>query len=128
MNSEDNFPDINGILDSLEKSVSHKDPKEEPTKEENILLDVPSDYEQNPLWDEFIDQVHEDRARVGRRPYMIDNDIVATFDQCDIDGYNKTHLINSILRVFIKANIDRFKEYPKELIPSILDQCVKEEQ
>ena len=46
-----------------------------------------------------------------RRVYPIDNDIINTLKQCNINRMSTATMINSILRAFIEQNKDQLREH-----------------
>jgi hypothetical protein len=113
------LPDIDGIVKDIkgQKTISGQskaDSQEKPSE------DVPADTDNAPAsdcgssWDVFIrcSQGYDYRVRNDdRRVYPIDNDIINTFKQCDINKMSTATMINSILRAFIQQNKDKLREH-----------------
>ena len=65
-------------------------------------------------WEVFLrcSQSYDYRVRNDdRRVYPIDNDIINTLKQCNINRMSTATMINSILRAFIEQNKDQLREH-----------------
>ena len=113
------LPDIDGIVKDIrgQKTISgqskadekEKQPEETPADTENT-----SSSEGGSSWEVFLrcSQSYDYRVRNDdRRVYPIDNDIINTLKQCNINRMSTATMINSILRAFIEQNKDRLREH-----------------
>ena len=113
------LPDIDGIVKDIrgQKTISgqskadekEKQPEETPADTENT-----SSSEAGSSWEVFLkcSQTYDYRVRNDdRRVYPIDNDIINTLKQCNINRMSTATMINSILRAFIEQNKDRLREH-----------------
>ena len=113
------LPDIDGIVKDIkgQKTISGQskaDSQEKPAE------DIPADTDNAPAsdggssWEVFLrcSQGYDYRVRNDdRRVYPIDNDIINTLKQCDINRMSTATMINSILRAFIQQNKDKLREH-----------------
>lgn len=113
------LPDIDGIVKDIkgQKTISGQSKAE---SQEKPAEGVPADTDNAPAsnggssWDVFIrcSQGYDYRVRNDdRRVYPIDNDIINTLKQCDINKMSTATMINSILRAFIQQNKDKLREH-----------------
>lgn len=113
------LPDIDGIVKDIkgQKTISSQ-PKA--GSQEQLSEDAPTDTDDVPTsdggssWEVFIrcSQGYDYRVRNDdRRVYPIDNDIINTLKQCDINRMSTATMINSILRAFIEQNRDKLREH-----------------
>ena len=113
------LPDIDGIVKDIkgQKTVSGQskaDDKVQQGEETPADKDHASSSEGGSGWDVFLrcSQSYDYRVRNDdRRVYPIDNDIINTLKQCDINRMSTATMINSILRAFIEQNKDRLREH-----------------
>lgn len=96
--------------------------KESPSKE----IAKNSDNADNNLWTAFKQQIDKDAKRTNRSTNLIpiDPDLVETFRQCDLKCATWVS-INSIIRVFLEANLDKLKEYRVTPTKSLFDKSEK---
>ena len=113
------LPDIDGIVKDIkgQKTVSGQSKADEKVQQAD---DAPADKnntsssEGGSSWEVFLkcSQSYDYRVRNDdRRVYPIDNDIINTLKQCDINRMSTATMINSILRAFIEQNKDRLREH-----------------
>lgn len=113
------LPDIDGIVKDIkgQKTISGQSKVE---CQEKPSEDAPSDTDNAPAsdggssWEVFLrcSQGYDYRVRNDdRRVYPIDNDIINTLKQCDINKMSTATMINSILRSFIEQNKDKLREH-----------------
>ena len=113
------LPDIDGIVKDIkgQKTVSGQskdDNKEQKSDESPADTDNTTSSEGGSSWDVFLkcSQSYDYRVRNDdRRVYPIDNDIINTLKQCDINRMSTATMINSILRAFIEQNKERLREH-----------------
>ena len=113
------LPDIDGIVKDIkgQKTVSGQskaDDKVQQGEETPADKDNASSSEGGSSWEVFLkcSQSYDYRVRNDdRRVYPIDNDIINTLKQCDINRMSTATMINSILRAFIEQNKDRLREH-----------------
>ena len=113
------LPDIDGIVKDIkgQKTVSGQskdDNKEQKSDESPADTDNTTSSEGGSSWDVFLkcSQSYDYRVRNDdRRVYPIDNDIINTLKQCDINRMSSATMINSILRAFIEQNKERLREH-----------------
>lgn len=63
------------------------------------------------LWDQFLNELQEKENSSQRVTCRIDSDLAYTLDECKINNSCRTDMINSILRCFIKQNLNRFAKF-----------------
>ena len=113
------LPDIDGIVKDIkgQKTVSGQSKADEKVQQAD---DAPADKnntsssEGGSSWEVFLkcSQSYDYRVRNDdRRVYPIDNDIINTLKQCDINRMSTATMINAILRAFIEQNKDRLREH-----------------
>ena len=113
------LPDIDGIVKDIkgQKTVSgqskddNKDQKSEDSPEDT---DTTASTGSGSSWEVFLkcSQTYDYRVRNDdRRVYPIDNDIINTFRQCNINKMSTATIINSVLRAFIEQNKDKLREH-----------------
>ena len=113
------LPDIDGIVKDIkgQKTVSGQskdDNKDQKSDESPSDTDNTTSSEGGSSWEVFLkcSQSYDYRVRNDdRRVYPIDNDIINTLKQCDINRMSTATMINSILRAFIEQNKDRLREH-----------------
>lgn len=113
------LPDIDGIVKDIkgQKTVSGKsndDNKDQKSDESHTDTDNATSSEGGSSWEVFLkcSQSYDYRVRNDdRRVYPIDNDIINTLKQCDINRMSTATMINSILRAFIEQNKERLREH-----------------
>ena len=113
------LPDIDGIVKDIkgQKTVSGQskdDNKEQKSEDSPADTDNTTSSEGGSSWDVFLkcSQSYDYRVRNDdRRVYPIDNDIINTLKQCDINRMSTATMINSILRAFIEQNKERLREH-----------------
>ena len=113
------LPDIDGIVKDIkgQKTVSGQskdDNKDQKSDESSADTDNTTSSEGGSSWEVFLkcSQSYDYRVRNDdRRVYPIDNDIINTLKQCDINRMSTATMINSILRAFIEQNKDRLREH-----------------
>ena len=65
-------------------------------------------------------ELPREKPAAGQKIYNIDSDIIETISQCKFPG-STTHVVNTILRVFLKANIEQLIKIRKERAVTIFD-------
>ena len=113
------LPDIDGIVKDIkgQKTVSGQskdDNKDQKPDESPADTDNTTSSEGGSSWEVFLkcSQSYDYRVRNDdRRVYPIDNDIINTLKQCDINRMSTATMINSILRAFIEQNKERLREH-----------------
>ena len=113
------LPDIDGIVKDIkgQKTVSGQskdDNKDQKSEDSPADTDNTTSSEGGSSWEVFLkcSQSYDYRVRNDdRRVYPIDNDIINTLKQCDINRMSTATMINSILRAFIEQNKDRLREH-----------------
>ena len=113
------LPDIDGIVKDIkgQKTVSGQskaDKKEQQPEEAPDDTENTSSSEGGSSWEVFLkcSQSYDYRVRNDdRRVYPIDNDLINTLKQCDINRMSTATMINSILRAFIEQNKERLREH-----------------
>ena len=113
------LPDIDGIVKDIkgQKTVSgqSKDDNEDQKSEDSPAdTDTTASTGSGSSWEVFLkcSQGYDYRVRNDdRRVYPIDNDIINTLKQCDINRMSTATMINSILRAFIEQNKERLREH-----------------
>ena len=113
------LPDIDGIVKDIkgQKTVSGQskdDNKDQKSDESSADTDNTTSSEGGSSWEVFLkcSQSYDYRVRNDdRRVYPIDNDIINTLKQCDINRMSTATMINSILRAFIEQNKERLREH-----------------
>ena len=113
------LPDIDGIVKDIkgQKTVSgqSKDDNEDQKSEDSPAdTDTTASTGSGNSWEVFLkcSQSYDYRVRNDdRRVYPIDNDIINTLKQCDINRMSTATMINSILRAFIEQNKERLREH-----------------
>ena len=113
------LPDIDGIVKDIkgQKTVSGQskdDNKDQKSEDSPADTDNTTSSEGGSSWDVFLkcSQSYDYRVRNDdRRVYPIDNDIINTLKQCDINRMSTATMINSILRAFIEQNKERLREH-----------------
>ena len=113
------LPDIDGIVKDIkgQKTVSGQskdDNKDQKSDESPTDTDNTTSSEGGSSWEVFLkcSQSYDYRVRNDdRRVYPIDNDIINTLKQCDINRMSTATMINSILRAFIEQNKERLREH-----------------
>ena len=113
------LPDIDGIVKDIkgQKTVSGQskdDNKDQKSDESPADTDNTTSSEGGSNWEVFLkcSQSYDYRVRNDdRRVYPIDNDIINTLKQCDINRMSTATMINSILRAFIEQNKERLREH-----------------
>ena len=113
------LPDIDGIVKDIkgQKTVSGQskdDNKDQKSEDSPADTDTTTSSEGGSSWEVFLkcSQSYDYRVRNDdRRVYPIDNDIINTLKQCDINRMSTATMINSILRAFIEQNKDRLREH-----------------
>ena len=113
------LPDIDGIVKDIkgQKTVSGQskdDNKDQKSEDSPADTDNTTSSEGGSSWEVFLkcSQSYDYRVRNDdRRVYPIDNDIINTLKQCDINSMSTATMINSILRAFIEQNKDRLREH-----------------
>ena len=112
------LPDIDGIVKDIkgQKTVSGQskdDNKAQKSEDSPADTDNTTSSEGGSSWEVFLkcSQSYDYRVRNDdRRVYPIDNDIINTLKQCDINRMSTATMINSILRAFIEQNKERLRE------------------
>ena len=113
------LPDIDGIVKDIkgQKTVSGQskdDNKAQKSEDSPADTDNTTSSEGGSSWEVFLkcSQSYDYRVRNDdRRVYPIDNDIINTLKQCDINRMSTATMINSILRAFIEQNKERLREH-----------------
>ena len=113
------LPDIDGIVKDIkgQKTVSGQskdDNKDQKSEDSPADTDNTTSSEGGTSWEVFLicSQSYTYRVRNDdRRVYPIDNDIINTLKQCDINRMSTATMINSILRAFIEQNKERLREH-----------------
>ena len=113
------LPDIDGIVKDIkgQKTVSGQskdDNNDQKSEDSPADTDNTTSSEGGSSWDVFLkcSQSYDYRVRNDdRRVYPIDNDIINTLKQCDINRMSTATMINSILRAFIEQNKERLREH-----------------
>ena len=113
------LPDIDGIVKDIkgQKTVSGQskdDNKDQKSDESSADTDNTTSSEGGSSWEVFLkcSQSYDYRVRNDdRRVYPIDNYIINTLKQCDINRMSTATMINSILRAFIEQNKERLREH-----------------
>ena len=113
------LPDIDGIVKDIkgQKTVSGQskdDNKDQKSDESSADTDNTTSSEGGSSWEVFLkcSKSYDYRVRNDdRRVYPIDNDIINTLKQCDINRMSTATMINSILRAFIEQNKERLREH-----------------
>ena len=113
------LPDIDGIVKDIkgQKTVSGQSKageKELQPEEAPADTDNTASSEGGSSWEVFLkcSQTYDYRVRNDdRRVYPIDNDIINTFRQCNINKMSTATIINSVLRAFIEQNKDKLREH-----------------
>lgn len=79
------------------------------------------------LWSEFLDTLSLPKDELSSsKPYKIDDDIIETIQQCDFKT-SSTQVVNSILRVFLMANLDRLRSLRIQPTQSLFDKYPQHE-
>ena len=110
---------LDGIVKDIkgQKTVSGQskdDNKDQKSEDSPADTDNTTSSEGGSSWDVFLkcSQSYDYRVRNDdRRVYPIDNDIINTLKQCDINRMSTATMINSILRAFIEQNKERLREH-----------------
>ena len=113
------LPDIDGIVKDIKglKTVSGQskdDNKDQKSEDSPTDTDTTASTGGGSSWEVFLkcSQSYDYRVRNDdRRVYPIDNDIINTLKQCDINRMSTATMINSILRAFIEQNKERLREH-----------------
>ena len=113
------LPDIDGIVKDIkgQKTVSGQskdDNKDQKSEDSPVDTDTTASTGSGNSWEVFLkcSQSYDYRVRNDdRRVYPIDNDIINTLKQCDINRMSTATMINSILRAFIEQNKERLREH-----------------
>ena len=113
------LPDIDGIVKDIkgQKTVSGQskdDNKDQKSEDSPADTDNTTSSKGGSSWEVFLkcSQSYDYRVRNDdRRVYPIDNDIINTLKQCDINRMSTATMINSILRAFIEQNKERLREH-----------------
>jgi hypothetical protein len=113
------LPDIDGIVKDIkgQKTVSGQskdDNKDQKSEDSSTDTDTTASTGGGSSWEVFLkcSQSYDYRVRNDdRRVYPIDNDIINTLKQCDINRMSTATIINSILRAFIEQNKERLREH-----------------
>ena len=113
------LPDIDGIVKDIkgQKTVSGQskdDNKDQKPEDSPADTDTTASTGGGSSWEVFLkcSQSYDYRVRNDdRRVYPIDNDIINTLKQCDINRMSTATMINSILRAFIEQNKERLREH-----------------
>ncbi|MBQ2196095.1 MAG: lipase [Prevotella sp.] len=113
------LPDIDGIVKDIkgQKTVSGQskdDNKDQKSEDSPTDTDTTASTGGGSSWEVFLkcSQSYDYRVRNDdRRVYPIDNDIINTLKQCDINRMSTATMINSILRAFIEQNKERLREH-----------------
>ena len=113
------LPDIDGIVKDIkgQKTVSGQskdDNKDQKSEDAPVGTDNTASSSGRSSWEVFLkcSQSYDYRVRNDdRRVYPIDNDIINTLKQCDINRMSTATMINSILRAFIEQNKERLREH-----------------
>ena len=113
------LPDIDGIVKDIkgQKTVSGQskdDNKDQKSDESPADTDNTTSSDGGSSWEVFLkcSKNYDYRVRNDdRRVYPIDNDIINTLKQCDINRMSTATMINSILRAFIEQNKERLREH-----------------
>ena len=113
------LPDIDGIVKDIkgQKTVSGQskdDNKDQKSEDSPADTDTTASTGSGNSWEVFLkcSQSYDYRVRNDdRRVYPIDNDIINTLKQCDINRMSTATIINSILRAFIEQNKERLREH-----------------
>jgi hypothetical protein len=113
------LPDIDGIVKDIkgQKTVSGQskdDNKDQKSEDSSTDTDTTASTGGGSSWEVFLkcSQSYDYRVRNDdRRVYPIDNDIINTLKQCDINRMSTATMINSILRAFIEQNKERLREH-----------------
>ena len=113
------LPDIDGIVKDIkgQKTVSGQskdDNKDQKSDESPADTDNTTSSDGGSSWEVFLkcSKSYDYRVRNDdRRVYPIDNDIINTLKQCDINRMSTATMINSILRAFIEQNKERLREH-----------------
>ena len=113
------LPDIDGIVKDIkgQKTVSGQskdDNKDQKSEDYPADTDTTASTGSGSSWEVFLkcSQSYDYRVRNDdRRVYPIDNDIINTLKQCDINRMSTATMINSILRAFIEQNKERLREH-----------------
>ena len=113
------LPDIDGIVKDIkgQKTVSGQskdDTKDQKSEDSSTDTDTTASTGGGSSWEVFLkcSQSYDYRVRNDdRRVYPIDNDIINTLKQCDINRMSTATMINSILRAFIEQNKERLREH-----------------
>ena len=113
------LPDIDGIVKDIkgQKTVSGQskdDNKYQKSDESPADTDNTTSSDGGSSWEVLLkcSKSYDYRVRNDdRRVYPIDNDIINTLKQCDINRMSTATMINSILRAFIEQNKERLREH-----------------
>lgn len=113
------LPDIDGIVKDIKgqktiSSQSKADSQEQPSEDAPADTDNATASDGGSSWEVFLrcSQGYDYRVRNDdRRVYPIDNDIINTLKQCDINKMSTATMINSILRSFIEQNKEKLREH-----------------
>ena len=113
------LPDIDGIVKDIkgQKTVSGQskdDNNDQKSEDSPADTDNTTSSVGGSSWEVFLkcSQSYDYRVRNDdRRVYPIDNDIINTLKQCDINRMSTATMINSILRAFIEQNKERLREH-----------------
>ena len=113
------LPDIDGIVKDIkgQKTVSGQskdDNMDQKSEDSPADTDTTASTGGGSSWEVFLkcSQSYDYRVRNDdRRVYPIDNDIINTLKQCDINRMSTATMINSILRAFIEQNKERLREH-----------------
>ncbi len=113
------LPDIDGIVKDIkgQKTISGQSKareKEQQPEDDTADEDNTPPSEGGSSWEVFLkcSQSYDYRVRNDdRRVYTIDNDIINTFKQCNINRMSTATIINSVLRVFIEQYKHQLREH-----------------
>lgn len=106
---------ISGIGEG-EKKKSNDDIRSQPIAQETMSI------ESGELWNAFIKALDlpKEKSTGGSKVYNIDADIIETINQCDFST-STTRILNTILRLFLLANLKHLSKLRKLRPVSLFD-------
>lgn len=118
------LPDLENLVAGFNENPKPSSPKSAAGNNLRQKQPVPmSDPKsKDELWDIFLEAIKtKDKTHTGQKIYNIDTDLVETINQCRFNA-TTTHVINSILRIFIMSNLPRMVELRKDRPTSLFDK------